>query len=479
MRLIFEQSRPGRRGTVAPETEVPAAEPLPEGVRRTGAPELPEVSELDVVRHFTNLSQLNFSVDTHFYPLGSCTMKYNPKVNEQVARLFGFTELHPLLPQFREGEQLTQGALGVIYELDVLLREITGMGRFTMQPLAGAHGELTGVMIMAAYHRDRKNKKTKIIVPDSAHGTNPASAAIAGFSVVTVPSDERGNLDVDKLREAVDEETAGLMLTCPNTLGLFEERIEEICKIVHDVDGLVYYDGANLNAILGKARPGDLGFDIVHVNVHKTFGTPHGSGGPGSGPVGVVEKLDEYLPISLVEKTEDGRYWLEYNRPKSIGYIAPFYGNFGVLIRGYAYILSLGRQGLIEVAENAVLNANYLLEKLRGAFDLPYDRTCMHEFVLSASNLDEYGLKALDVAKALLSRGYHAPTVYFPTIVPESMMIEPTETESKETLDDFAEALLAIAKEARENPDAFHNYPTTTPVSRPDEVKAAREMDLG
>ncbi len=362
--LIFEKSVPGRRGVRLPKSDVPEAPALPPGLRRAAPAELPEVSELDAVRHFTRLSQLNFSVDTHFYPLGSCTMKYNPKLCEQVARLEGFAGLHPLLPQLRGGGLLTQGALAVLFECEQLLCRITGMARFTLQPLAGAHGELTGIMIMAAFHRARGKKKSKVLVPDSSHGTNPASAAIAGYQVVSVPSDRRGRVDLAALKRLLDDEIAGLMMTCPNTLGLFEEQVGEIARCVHEAGGLMYYDGANLNAIVGKCRPGDLGFDIVHLNLHKTFATPHGSGGPGAGPVGVTAALEKFLPISLVVKREDGTFSLDYDRPDSIGYIAPFYGNFGVILRAYAYILSLGREGLIEVAENAVLNANYLMSRL-------------------------------------------------------------------------------------------------------------------
>ncbi len=477
MELIFEKSSPGRRGLVLPECDVPCDASIPEHLQRRTDCAMPEVGELDVVRHMTRLSQLNFSVDTHFYPLGSCTMKYNPRLCEQVASLPGFTDLHPLLPQFEEGRKLSQGGLAVIWMLDRLLCSITGMHRFTMQPMAGAHGELTGVMMMAAYHRDRGNKKTKIIIPDSAHGTNPASAAIGGYAVVTVPSDERGNMDVDKLREVVDDEVAGVMLTCPNTLGLFEENIAEICRIIHDVDGLMYYDGANLNAILGLVRPGDLGFDIVHVNTHKTFSTPHGSGGPGAGPVGVVGRLDPYLPISVVVRDAEG-YRLEYRREKSIGYIAPFYGNFAILVRALAYILMLGDRGLVRVARHAVLNANYMLARLRDHFDLPYDRRCMHEFVLSASRQAGKGVRAMDIAKALLDKGFHAPTVYFPLVVDESMMVEPTETENKQTIDAFCDAMIEIAEMVEHDPESLHDTPATTPVRRPDEVKAARQINV-
>ena len=362
--------------------------------------------------------------------------------------------------------------------MDILLREITGMAGFTMQPMAGAHGELTGIMIMAAYHRDKGNKKTTVLIPDSAHGTNPASAAIAGYKVVSVPSDKNGVMDIDALKAAVDEKTAGVMLTCPNTLGIFNPHIKQICDIIHSVDGLAYYDGANLNAILGKARPADFGFDIVHLNLHKTFATPHGGGGPGSGPVGVVDKLLEYLPVSLVVKRSDGTYTLEYNRPKSIGYIAPFYGNFAIILRAYVYILMLGKAGLARVAENAVLNANYIKEQLKDYYDLPYPGLCKHECVFSASGQMQNGIHAIDIAKALIDEGFHPPTVYFPTIVSEAMMIEPTETESKETIDAFIGAMIRIAKTAETEPEKLRAAPLSTPVSRLDETAAAKNIDI-
>ncbi len=478
MKSLFDKSVPGRRGTRIPreKTDVPAELDAPY-LRRAPA-ELPELSELDVMRHFTNLSRRNFGVDSGFYPLGSCTMKYNPKANERVARLRGFARLHPLLPQLPGGELMVQGALAVLYEMETMLSEICGMGAFTMQPLAGAHGELTGAMIIAAYHRDRGNKKDKILIPDSAHGTNPASAAIAGYDTVTIPSDDEGLMDMEKLRAALDDSTAGAMLTCPNTLGLFNPKIKQIADLIHGVDGLMYYDGANLNALLGKCRPGDVGFDIVHLNLHKTFGTPHGGGGPGAGPVGVVDRLADFLPISVVCEREDGVYALDYNRPKTLGYIAPFYGNFGVILKAYAYILSLGAEGLSRVSENAVLNARYLAAKLKKHYAMASERPCMHEFVLSASRQAEKGVRAVDIAKALIDRGIHPPTVYFPLIVEEALMCEPTETESKETLDAFVDAMRDIAECAEKTPELFHDFPTTTPVSRLDETTAAREPDL-
>ena len=479
MKLIFDESAPGRRGVRLPARDVPEKAALDLKLRRGAPAELPEVSELDAVRHFTRLSQLNFSVDTHFYPLGSCTMKYNPRFTELIARLEGFANLHPLLPQLRGGGLLTQGALAVLYECEQLLREITGMAAFTMQPLAGAHGELTGIMIMAAHHRKVGNKKTKVLVPDSAHGTNPASGAIAGYEVVVVASDERGRVDLGALHKALDDDVAGMMMTCPNTLGLFEDQIDEIACAVHQAGGLMYYDGANLNAIVGKCRPGDIGFDIVHLNLHKTFGTPHGSGGPGAGPVGVIGDLARFLPISLVVKREDGTYALDYDRPDSIGYVAPFYGNFGVILRAYAYILMLGRAGLIEVAENAVLNANYLMTRIAGHYDVACEGTCMHEFVVSASRQAKAGVAANDIAKSLIDRGFHPPTVYFPLTVKEAMMIEPTETESRETIDAFADAMIEIARLVTEDPQRILDAPTTTPVSRLDVTGAERRMDLG
>ncbi|MBN2020967.1 MAG: aminomethyl-transferring glycine dehydrogenase subunit GcvPB [Sedimentisphaerales bacterium] len=479
MKLIFEKSMPGRRGVQTTRSDVGETINIKKEFLRDKPAEITELSELDVVRHFTQLSRLNFGVDTSFYPLGSCTMKYNPKVAERIASYPGFAHLHPLLPQLRGGGMLTQGALAVLYEMDLLLREITGMAGFTMQPLAGAHGELTGIMIMAAYHRDKGNKKTTVLIPDSAHGTNPASAAIAGYKVATVASTDKGVMDVNALKTVLNDEVAGLMLTCPNTLGLFDPNIKEICDLIHSVDGLAYYDGANLNAITGKARPGDFGFDIVHINLHKTFATPHGGGGPGAGPVGVMGKLVDYLPVSIVVKRDDGTYALEYDRPKSIGYIAPFYGNFAVILRAYVYILMLGREGLLRVAENAVLNANYIRVKLRECFESAVDTPCMHECVFSPSKkMLETDVHAIDVAKALIDRGFHPPTVYFPTTVKEAIMIEPTETESKETLDAFIEAMKDIADTAQSEPEKLKNAPLSTPVCRPDETAAAKNLDL-
>jgi glycine dehydrogenase subunit 2 len=479
MKLIFEKSVSGRQGVQVVGNDVPTTVNISAHFLRKEPAALPELSELDVVRHFTELSRRNFGVDTNFYPLGSCTMKYNPKVTERIAAYPGFAHLHPLLPQLRRGGMLTQGALQVIYETDMLLREIAGMAGFTMQPMAGAHGELTGMMIMAAYHNDKGNKKKTVLIPDSGHGTNPASAAIAGFDVVSVPTTERGFLEIATLKKYINNEVAGIMLTCPNTLGLFEPHIKEICDLIHSVDGLAYYDGANLNAIVGKARPGDFGFDIVHINLHKTFATPHGGGGPGAGPVGVKENLLDFLPVSIVVKRNDGTFALEYDRPKSIGYIAPFYGNFGIVLRSLVYILMLGKDGLARVAENAVLNANYVRARLKGHYDIAYDRVCKHECVfMPTKKMQDNGVHTLDIAKMLIDRGFHPPTIYFPTIVKEAIMIEPTESESKETLDSFVDAMIEIAKLAETEPEKLKAAPITTPVSRPDEVIAAKEMNI-
>jgi glycine dehydrogenase subunit 2 len=479
MKLVFEKGTPDRRGLRVAPSDVPTSVHIHRRLLRSSPAELPELSELDVVRHFTELSRRNFGVDTNFYPLGSCTMKYNPKVAERIAAYPGFAHLHPLLPQLRRGGMLTQGALQILYETDLLLRQITGMAGFTMQPMAGAHGELTGMMIMAAYHHDKGNKKSIVLAPDSAHGTNPASAAIAGYRVVSVPTNDQGTIDIKAFKGLLGPEVAGVMMTCPNTLGLFEPQIRQVCDLVHKVDGLAYYDGANLNAIVGKARPGDFGFDIVHINLHKTFATPHGGGGPGSGPVGVQARLLDFLPISIVVKRDDGTYALEYNRPKSIGYVAPFYGNFGVVLRAYVYILMLGKEGLARVAENAVLNANYIRVKLKDYYAPAFDAICKHECVFSPTQqMLDNGVHAIDIAKALIDRGFHPPTVYFPTIVKEAMMIEPTETESQETMDAFIEAMIEIADLAVNDPAQLKDAPVTTPVSRPDETAAAKNLDI-
>ena len=478
MSVIYKKSVKGRNGVTLPQSDVPKQHTIDKKYCRKNDAELCELSELDVVRHFTELSRMNFGVDTNFYPLGSCTMKYNPKITEKVASLNGFSQLHPLLPQLRRGGMLTQGALAVLFELEQLLSEITGMDAFTMHPMAGAHGELTGMMLIAAYHKDKGNRKTEVLIPDEAHGTNPSSAAIAGFNIVTIPTSDNGTLDIAALKERLNEKTAAIMLTNPNTLGLFNSEIEVIAALAHNYDAQLYYDGANLNAILGKFRPGDAFFDVMHVNLHKTFATPHGGGGPGAGPVGVKKHLEPFLPISRITKRTDGTYALDYDFPKSIGYIAPFYGNFAICLRAYAYILLLGRQGLIEVSEHAVLNANYLLAKLGDAFHVPYRKRCMHECVFSAVKQLENGIHAVDIAKGLIDRGFHPPTIYFPLIVKEAMMVEPTETETKETLDCFIEAMKDVAREAREHPDNLKNAPISTPVRRLDETKAARMMDF-
>ncbi|WP_026894509.1 aminomethyl-transferring glycine dehydrogenase subunit GcvPB [Clostridiisalibacter paucivorans] len=474
--LIFELSKKGRRAYSLPENDVENKDIkdfIPNDYIRKSPAELPEVSEVDVIRHFTLLSNKNFGVDTGFYPLGSCTMKYNPKRNEEMAKLEGFVYTHPY-----QSEKSVQGNMELMHKLDKNLCELTGMDRFTLQPAAGAHGELTGLMLIKAYHDYNEDKnKTKIIIPDSAHGTNPASAIVAGFDIVEVKSDERGLVDIDALREIADKDIAGLMLTNPNTLGLFEEDILEITKIIHDVGGLVYYDGANMNAIMGAARPGDMGFDVVHLNIHKTLSTPHGGGGPGSGPVGVKEKLEKFLPVPAVDY--DGKvYKFDYDRPHSIGKVKEYYGNFGVLVRALSYMLTMGGEGLKRASEIAVLNANYLKEKLKSHYNLPFDRLCKHEFVLSGVKGGELNVSTLDVAKRLLDYGYHPPTIYFPLIVSEALMIEPTETESVETLDKFIDAMIKIADESKENPEILKSAPQTTPVKRVNEVKAARKPIL-
>ncbi len=474
--LIFEISKPGRIGYSLPELdvpEVPLDELVPQQYLREQEPELPEVSERDIIQHYTALSRRYYGVDSGFYPLGSCTMKYNPKINEKAARLDGFVHVHPL-----QDERTVQGCLELMYDLQEHLKEITGMDEVTLQPAAGAHGEWTSLMMIRAYHEANGDfKRTKVLIPDSAHGTNPASASVAGFETVTVKSNERGLVDLDDLRRLAGEDTAALMLTNPNTLGLFEENIVEMAKIIHDAGGLLYYDGANMNAVLSKARPGDMGFDVVHLNLHKTFSTPHGGGGPGSGPVGVKKKLIPYLPVPVITKRGD-RYVLDYDRPQSIGRVKPFYGNFGVNVRAYTYIRSMGPDGLKAVSEYAVLNANYMMRRLAPYYDLPYDRHCKHEFVLSGRRQKKLGVRTLDIAKRLLDFGYHPPTIYFPLIVEECMMIEPTETESKETLDAFIEAMIQIAKEAEENPEIVQEAPHTTVVGRLDETLAARKPVL-
>ncbi|OCA92627.1 aminomethyl-transferring glycine dehydrogenase subunit GcvPB [Pseudobacillus wudalianchiensis] len=474
--LIFELSQPGRIGYSLPELDVPEADLsvlLPAGYLREEEPELPEVSELDIMRHYTALSNRNHGVDSGFYPLGSCTMKYNPKINEDVARFEGFAHVHPL-----QQEETVQGAMELLYDLQEHLKEITGMDEVTLQPAAGAQGEWTGLMMIRAYHEENGDfNRTKVIVPDSAHGTNPASATVAGFETVTVKSGEDGLVDLEDLRRVADETTAALMLTNPNTLGLFEENILEIAEIIHGVGGKVYYDGANLNAVMSKARPGDMGFDVVHLNLHKTFTGPHGGGGPGSGPVGVKKDLIPYLPKPVLVK-EEGVYRFDYNRPQSIGRVKPFYGNFGINVRAYTYIRSMGPDGLKAVTEYAVLNANYMMRRLAPYFDLPFNRHCKHEFVLSGKRQKKLGVRTLDIAKRLLDFGFHPPTIYFPLNVEECIMIEPTETESKETLDAFIDVMIQIAKEAEANPEIVQEAPHTTVIGRLDETAAARKPVL-
>jgi len=469
VKLIFEKSRPGRRAGRPPATDLPVPE-VPAELRRSEPPRLPEIAEPDLLRHFTELSTRNFGIDTGFYPLGSCTMKHNPRVNERLAALPGFRDLHPL-----EDENRAQGALRICVELQDALAEITGLEAVSLQPAAGSQGELTGLLLMHAYFAERgeDQQRRKIVIPDTAHGTNPASVTMAGYELVDVQTDPRGNIDVDDLRAKVDETTAGLMLTNPSTLGLFDENIEEISRIFHDAGALMYYDGANLNAVCGISRPGDMGFEIVHINLHKTFSQPHGGGGPGGGPIAVSKRLEPFLPVPAIVRDGDA-FRLDYDRPKSIGKVRGFLGPFGVFVRSYAFIRAYG-PALREMSQVAVLNANYLLALLRDDYELPFDRLCMHEFVVSARRLRrEHGVTALDVAKRLMDYGFHPPTVYFPLIVPEALMIEPTETEAKETLDAFAEAMREIARKAAEEPELLKAAPHDTVVGRLDEVKAAK-----
>ncbi|MBR6109978.1 MAG: aminomethyl-transferring glycine dehydrogenase subunit GcvPB [Clostridia bacterium] len=470
-KLIFERSHEGRRAYDLPECDAPdAMDQIPEELKANSELALPEIAEVDLVRHYTNLSRRNFGVDNGFYPLGSCTMKYNPKINEELA--VAFDDMHPLLDA-----SMSQGCLALMKDMEDMLCEICGMDAFTLQPAAGAHGELTGLMHIRAYHEHRGDFERKVmIVPDAAHGTNPASAAMAGFKVKEIKSAPDGGVDLDALRAAVGPDTAGLMLTNPSTLGLFERNIKEIAKIVHEAGGLLYYDGANLNAIMGIVRPGDMGFDVMHINLHKTFSTPHGGGGPGSGPVGVKKHLIPFMPVPRIEEDENEMYYLDYNKPESIGKIKSFYGNFGVIVKAFCYIRSLGGEGLKEASENAVLNANYVMNKLRGVYDIPHDRICMHECVVTPTEeMMKNEVHTSDIAKALIDRGYHPPTIYFPLIVHEAMMIEPTESEARETLDEFVEAMKGIAEQVKTDPAAIHAAPVTTPVGRPDEVTAARK----
>ena len=474
---IYELSHSGRMGVTFPKPDVPLS-PHPEDFVRESL-NLPELSEFDVIRHFTNLSKLNYSIDGGFYPLGSCTMKYNPKINEVVARLPGFTATHPLQPIVS-----IQGNLYLMYQLQEWLQEISGFHKVCLTPAAGAQGELVGALIIRKYHQVRNNdRRKKILIPDSAHGTNPATSAMSGFKVVPLASDARGNVDLEALKAECDETLAGLMLTNPNTLGLFDENVVEVIQLVHEAGGLVYGDGANLNALLGVLRPADIGFDIMHFNLHKTFSTPHGGGGPGSGPVGVSEVLSEYLPSPIITIIEEGDEetppFFGFYRPEhTIGAVKNFYGHFGIHIRAYAYIAMHGSKGLRDIAEKAVLNANYLMNQIKKDYVLPFDRTCMHEFVIEGAWKDIPDIHALDISKRLMDHGFHPPTNYFPLIVNEALMIEPTETESKQTLDAFAKAMKAIAHEARENPELLHNAPFSTPVRRCDEVKAAKDLIL-
>jgi len=475
--LVFELSRANRTGYTLPQKKLPEVN-IPENLARTKL-ELPELSEPEIVRHYTRLSQMNYGVDSGFYPLGSCTMKYNPKICEELAALETASCIHPY-----QDEDTVQGALELMYKLERCLTEIAGVARVCLHPSAGAHGEFLGMLLTRAYHKSRGKESKEVIVPDSAHGTNFASAAMAGFDVIVVPSNSRGRVDIEALRKAVSKKTAALMLTNPNTLGLFEDEILEIAEAVHKVGGLLYYDGANLNGILGKTRPGDMGFDIVHFNLHKTFSTPHGGGGPGSGPIGVSRKLEKFLPVPVIEYNKKRRrYYLDYNRPQSVGKIKAFYGNFGVLVKAYAYILLMGANGLQEITEAAVLNANYITRKLQGVegYELKFDASgpCKHEVVFSVEPMKKnYGVKAHFIAKRLLDFGVHAPTYYFPPIVPEALMIEPTETETKEELDRFIAAMKEIAEEAKSHPDKLLAAPTATAIGRLDEAKASREPIL-
>jgi len=473
--LIFELSREGRIGVSLPEPDVPLkeiSELIPKDLLRKSPPNLPELSEGEVVRHFIRLSSLNYHVDKGFYPLGSCTMKYNPKLNEKVVGLPGFADIHPLAPSSK-----IQGALKLMKKLEEFLCEIGGVDGVTLEPAAGAHGELTGMMIIRRYHEKQGNPRKYVLIPDSAHGTNPASVTIAGYFSKTIPSNEDGLIDLKALRENLSEDVAALMVTNPNTLGLFERDVKEFTKMVHDVGGLVYMDGANLNALLGIARPGDMGFDVIHFNLHKTFSTPHGGGGPGSGPIGVKKILEPYLPVPRIVK-EGEEYKFSYDFPDSIGKIHGFYGNFLVMVKAFSYILSMGPSGLRKVAEDALINANYLRVLTKDLLGAPYDRFCMHEFVLSGRPLKKYGVRTLDVAKRLLDYGFHAPTVYFPLIVHEALMIEPTETETRETLEAFSEAIKKIIDEAKTNPEILHGAPHRTPVRRLDDARAARDLDV-
>ncbi|MCC0782260.1 aminomethyl-transferring glycine dehydrogenase subunit GcvPB [Clostridioides sp. ES-S-0108-01] len=474
--LLIDISKKGRKAYSLPKLDVDdikVEDMIDQSMVRQSELNLPEVSELELIRHYTLLSNKNFGVDTGFYPLGSCTMKYNPKINEDMAALPNFTAMHPY-----QSSYTAQGSLSLMYDLSNRLAEITGMDEVTLQPSAGSHGEFTGLMIIKAYHENRgDHKRNKVIIPDSAHGTNPASAAMANFDVIQIASDKNGAIDINALKAVLSDEVAALMLTNPSTLGLFEKNIKEIASLVHEAGGLLYYDGANMNAIMGITRPGDMGFDVVHLNLHKTFSTPHGGGGPGAGPVGVKKELVPFLPIPVIEKQED-KYVLNYDREKSIGKIKNFYGNFGVLVRAYTYILTMGRDGLKEASEMAVLNANYIKESIKDDYILPIDTLCKHEFVLGGLPRGEANIKTIDIAKRLLDYGYHPPTMYFPLIINEALMIEPTESESIETLDSFIEAMKNVAKEAKEEPELLKTAPHNTLVKRVDDARAVKKPIL-
>lgn len=473
--IIFDKSVKGRMGVKLPASQVPSVElskNISSALLREIPAELPEITEPEVVRHFVNLSTKNHHVDKDFYPLGSCTMKYNPKINDVIASMPGFAGLHPDQP-----EETTQGALQLMYELEQMMKKITGMSRVTLQPSAGSQGEFVGILMMKKYHEKNGENRKYIIIPETAHGTNPASVILGGFKTRQVKSDSRGRVDIEDLKCKVDAEVAGMMLTQPNTLGLFEDNIEEISSIIHSVDGLMYMDGANLNALVGLARSADMGFDITHINLHKTFSTPHGGGGPGAGPIGVVGKLVPFLPVPMIDKV-DNEYTLNFGTDDSIGRIHTFFGNFGILVRAWVYIRSLGEEGLKEMTKMAILNANYLKVRLQGKYEVPFSEGTMHEFVASGLKQKERGIKVLDIAKSLLDYGYHAPTIYFPINIPEAMMMEPTESETKETLDSFADAMLEIDDRISTDPESLKEAPITTPVRRLDETKANREPNL-
>ncbi len=475
--LIFEKSVDGRKGVKIPARDVKRYPSLPDNLLRKEPADLPSVSELDTVRHFSALEKKNYSVDSNFYPLGSCTMKYNPKVLEVAASLSGFRNLHPFLSYSPSGLSAVQGALELLYNLEKALTALTGMDEISFQPMAGAHGEFAGMKIAAAYHASRGEDRKIVIVPDTSHGTNPASSAMAGFDVITVASDKNGEMDMNEYRKRLNGSVAAVMMTCPNTLGIFNKNIKDVCDLAHKAGALSYCDGANMNAIMGKMRPGDAGFDIMHLNMHKTFATPHGGGGPGAGPVCVKKHLADFLPGTAVRKDSKGRFII-VKRPRSVGSIAAFFGNFGVLIKAYAYILLMGGDGLTDVCEKAVLNANYIKASLEEFYELPYKRRCMHECVFSASRQTEKGVRALDIAKFLIDRGFHPPTIYFPLIVKEALMIEPTETESQQTIDEFIEIMKDAARLAEEDPEAFKKMPLNSCVGRLDETSAARKLDI-